>query len=246
MRDAFAAALAFISATTAACADEVVALPFGRVLRTPSLPGIWVLNAVEVAPDATPPDDDVLAAVAAHLAHAPWPSVVAAGARAPVAGWPAEADAVLVLDGGGPDAPPPGAVREGTAEEVAALMRRWVAESVDASLPEPDAGAMEQLLGYLDREWRARPVRAFVSPDATATCRLWSDGEVAQVEDVYTAPESRGHGLGRTLVAHAAALARAEGHALVFVVTEPEGRARALYEGLGFAEAGITTRSIRG
>ena len=62
------------------------------------------------------------------------------------------------------------------------------------------------------------------TPAAYAT--LYSDGTVAQVEDVSTQPRARGHGLARAVVQHAIDLARAEGHELIFLVAEDARRQR--------------------
>jgi ribosomal protein S18 acetylase RimI-like enzyme len=78
---------------------------------------------------------------------------------------------------------------------------------------------------------------------AVALADLYSDGEVAQVEDVATLPGHRRRGHGSEVVLHA--VAEAAGHELIFLVA---GEARVpWYESLGFTVAGSyfeATRSL--
>jgi GNAT superfamily N-acetyltransferase len=66
------------------------------------------------------------------------------------------------------------------------------------------------------------------------------------LEDVYTTPEARGRGLATAVIAAVLHAARAERHELVFVPTDAEGPARALYERLGFEPLAIVRRMMRG
>lgn len=60
-------------------------------------------------------------------------------------------------------------------------------------------------------------------------------GKAAWLEDVVVRPERRGRGVGRTLLEHVAAKARAEGVLRITLLTDADNkRAHALYEGLGF------------
>jgi GNAT superfamily N-acetyltransferase len=67
-----------------------------------------------------------------------------------------------------------------------------------------------------------------------AMALLMGDGETQMVEDVYTTPSARGAGLAAALVRHA--VMSAQGADLVFLPTDPDGQAYALYERLGFRE----------
>jgi GNAT superfamily N-acetyltransferase len=62
------------------------------------------------------------------------------------------------------------------------------------------------------------------------------------LEDVYTTPEARGRGLATAVIAAVLHAARAERHEAVFVPTDADGRARALYERLGFRPLAIVHR----
>ena len=60
-------------------------------------------------------------------------------------------------------------------------------------------------------------------------------GKAAWLEDVVVRPEHRGRGVGRRLLQHLMASARAEGVLRVTLLTDADNeRAHSLYEGLGF------------
>jgi ribosomal protein S18 acetylase RimI-like enzyme len=226
-------AYAFLHRTTAACADEVRDWPHGHVYSTPSLELVYSVNGVEVA-GGQPPAGEILAEMPPGL---PRPSVMVRERErytrltSAFDGWQVETELVMVLERV-PDAPPPGAVREGTTAEVKALHDRWIDEDYRED-EGPDA--VGQLVEFGERQRRARPTRAFVSPGADAMTLLWSEGDVAQVEDVYTAPEARNRGHARALVSHAMRLAVEEGHRTVFLVADDDDTPKELYERLGFA-----------
>jgi GNAT superfamily N-acetyltransferase len=89
-----------------------------------------------------------------------------------------------------------------------------------------------------DLLYDAFPVRAFcVRGEAGAPIAmtlLIGDGETQMIEDVYTTPSARGQGLASALVRRA--VSEAGSADLVFLPTDPDGKARVLYERLGFAE----------
>ena len=145
-------------------------------------------------------------------------------------GWKVERVIVMVLRREPDRVVDTSGVREATEDEVMALMKMWFA----ADHAKQGENVLRQLDEYAAREWRARPPRAFVSGDAQATCKLWSDGRTAQVEDVYTAPDARGLGHARTLVTHAITVARELGHDLVFIPADADDTPKELYARLGF------------
>jgi GNAT superfamily N-acetyltransferase len=59
----------------------------------------------------------------------------------------------------------------------------------------------------------------------------WSEADSIYLQDLFTAPEARGHGAGRALIAHVCERARAMGCAKVHWLThETNAQARALYD----------------
>jgi ribosomal protein S18 acetylase RimI-like enzyme len=250
LADPRSAALAFMHETRVAVADRVEEHPLGTLLITPSLDRVWSLNALTI--EGGRPEvqlDDVAAALAEHFPAPGYASAVIFDgetsvrieAQARERGWQVEHEVVMDLRRDPDrivDTPP---VREGSREEMLALADRWFAEDFEKQGPE----ALAQLSAYARREWDARPTRAFVAGDAEAMTKLWSDGTTAQVEDVYTAPEARGHGYARALVTHALVEARAGDHDLVFIVADDDDTPKELYTRLGFDSLTRMTRVVR-
>jgi GNAT superfamily N-acetyltransferase len=156
-------------------------------------------------------------------------------------GWKVEREIAMVLAREPDRIVETSAVREATKDEVMALMATWFAADHAAQ----GEAVLRQLDEYAEREWRARPVRAFVTGDARATCKLWSDGRTAQIEDVYTAPEARGRGGARAVVTKALELARGEGHDVIFIVADADDTPKELYARLGFDPLLPATRVVR-
>jgi len=105
--------------------------------------------------------------------------------------------------------------------------------------PWGDPGIAARLAESRRRFARARRARYFaarVDGRVASWCDLYSDGRVAQIEDVNTLVEHRGLGLARAVVAHAAALAHAEGHELVFLRADADDWPKELYRRIGFEE----------
>ena len=83
---------------------------------------------------------------------------------------------------------------------------------------------------------QALPMRHFAARAerrVAAYCELRTDGRIAQIEDVNTAEEFRGRGLGRALVQHVVDVARRD-HELVYLEALADDWPRELYAKLGF------------
>jgi GNAT superfamily N-acetyltransferase len=76
-----------------------------------------------------------------------------------------------------------------------------------------------------------------------SACHLYSDGSVAQIEQVSTLEEHRGRGYARAVVQ--AALEAARGHRLVFLVAELDDWPQELYRKLGFDAVGTEDRFLK-
>jgi ribosomal protein S18 acetylase RimI-like enzyme len=74
---------------------------------------------------------------------------------------------------------------------------------------------------------------------------LYLDGRTAQVEDVATLPEHRGHGYASAVVCRAVEEAEREGCDFVFLVTDAEDWPQHLYRRLGFDELGRYVKFFR-
>lgn len=138
-----------------------------------------------------------------------------------------------------PPTPPPGIAREATGEP-AAFHAAEVAVGLDTREQPPDV--TERLVGGRVRLRASRSgTRTFLGArngvDA-CTVTMYSDGQTAQLEDVATLVEHRGHGLAGAALSLAIGEALAAGHDLVFLFVDLDAGPVPLYERLGFRQAG--------
>lgn len=119
------------------------------------------------------------------------------------------------------------------------LLGLLLAQEADfAPDPEKQRRALHEILSDASLG-RIYVVREGASVIATA-CLLYAvstaeGGRSAWLEDVVVRPERRGRGVGRMLLEHVAAAARAEGVLRITLLTDADNkRAHALYEALGF------------
>ncbi len=204
------------------------------MLRTPSAPNFWDANFVRVEGDAsglTPADlvraADALLAGSAHRKLEIEDE--AAGERLRpffrAAGWVADRLAVMRRIGPGR---PHADVEEAELLQTHPLRVEWYLHYDD------DPAVQQALAAAQDRVSVLRGMRAFVvrkgrEPVGFATLAVGEDA--VEIDQLYVTPDARSGGVGARLVE--AALA-AGGRDLAWVVADDEGRARALYERLGF------------
>ena len=240
-------ALAFLWAVGETIADDVVDVPQGTVLRTPSLPGAWSANCVRLEgpqPGISLAEAEELAAV--HVPDVAYRHVevedeatadrLAAEARA--AGWEVDLEVIMALgDAPGLDVDT-SRVREGDLQEVLDLLEVWFVEEEEIDGP----GMLADLRELARREHSSTPERRFVVDDPpgrpAAMTTVRERDRVGQVEDVFALPDVRGRGHGRALIARATAFARDDDHDLVFIVADDEGWPKQLYAKAGFAPIG--------
>lgn len=217
--------------------SDLLRIDQGWLVRTGELPAVWAVNHVHI--DAEIEFAQAVELADRHLADLPYRHlVVEEGAtlerQARAAGWKVEREVFMTL-ADPPEVPTRSDVIEPDEEDVVALLRRW---SIEESNPGPDE--LEQLDQSARRQARASSERHFGIAGAdgrlVAIANLRSDGTVAQVENVYTAPEARGRGHARTLVAHAAALGAR--HELTFIIADDGDWPKDLYARLGFRPVG--------
>jgi GNAT superfamily N-acetyltransferase len=211
------------------------------VVRSAALPLVWSLNHVFV----TRPIgfEEAVALADLHLGDLPYRHLVLCEAdellvgRFREAGWEAEVELTMVLEGPIDRQVDLSRVIDASEEDTIELYRRWIAEDYE----EPPE-SQRQVVEHTRLMWRARNARFFgVVGEAGGLASmtvLMSGGPVAQVEDVYTAPEQRGRGHARALVTRAVELARAGDYEMTFITADDDGWPRQLYQRIGFAPAG--------
>jgi GNAT superfamily N-acetyltransferase len=96
----------------------------------------------------------------------------------------------------------------------------------------------------LEHVVRQRCFARLVNGRVVSSCRLYSDGSIAQIEDVATVPGHRQRGYAEAVMAKATREASA-GHDLVFL-TAVDGRwVKRWYERLGFEQVGLRYEATR-
>ena len=222
--------------------------PLGRLARHPGHPGYWSLNELQV--QQPPPGLDAPAIVRAaddaqgHLPHRRVfvdDDALGAGLAPALTtgGWTCTRDVYMALRRP-PDRAPNATAREADFETLLATKQALLGETVSGYERDVIAAGTRAM---------ATPGTRFVVADHEGTpaayATLYSDGAVAQVEDVSTQPRARGHGLARAVVQHAVDLARADGHELVFLVADADDWPRELYARLGFDPIGHCWAFVR-
>jgi GNAT superfamily N-acetyltransferase len=243
---AFERALEFQRRTTERIADSFYPIDSGFVARSPSIPEVWSGNHVHIT---RPVSFDRLVSLAdEHLSELPYRQVSldddATGRdleeSLQEAGWRLEREVVMELRRPADHTVDTSMVFEAGEDEMLALMERWHLDG----LSHVSENGLRQLKEWGRRENRTWGDRSFaVAGDdgrLAAITKLRIAGDIAQVEDVFTAPEARGRGYGRAVVSHAVNEARHGGHNLIFIVADDNDWPKHLYEKLGFDPIGWT------
>jgi GNAT superfamily N-acetyltransferase len=242
---AMAAVRGFLRGTVELAADEAMTIPEGMLARTPSLPEAWWLNGIW--PDLELSYEELIALSDQHRGREVHEQLYlderVGGERLSAAfrdaGWELEVELHSVLAGESDREVDTGGVIEPGLEEALALMERWIGEDETLHLsPE----GVRQLVEANRRTWPLRNAKRFgvrgSDGQLVGTTVLFSDGTVAQIEDVYVVPEARGHGYARAMVSAAATLSRRERHDLTFIVADDNDWPKQLYAKLGFEPVG--------
>ena len=226
-------------------ADDISAIPEGWVIRSRSMPLVWALNHVRLRQPVEFREAVELADL--HLRDRPYRRVEvedeAQGARLEsefrAGGWRVERTVTMVHNREPDRDVDTAAVFEAPGNAVLELFTRWLREDWGE-----DPGAEPQLAEHWRRQWQLRNATLLGvrgrSGELAATTSLFSDGTIAQVEDVYTVPDERGQGFARSLVTRALQLAADRGHELTFIIADDHGWPQALYRRLGFDPVGRT------
>jgi len=239
-----ARALAFARRQLRGAAEHAIAHPFGEAFVDTRLPLAHVLNSLHV--DAEVDADQLVAALddlyAGYAHRRADIEVDATGARlAPELRrrqWRVERNVVMALR-----RPRDSDGDRSLAREVDAATHRSVDTATVREEPYGrDEKVVRQLVDMRAKLATAVPVtRWFVATadgvDAAVTT-LFSDGAVAQVEDVITLRDYRRRGLARAALTLALDAAADMGHELVFIIAADDDWPKDLYGRLGFDPVG--------
>ena len=240
--EALARALDFERRLHRGACERAVAHPLGEAFFTPAIEQMWVLNQLFVDARATAPAlaaalDELYGHVRHRRATTALPAVGAALAPAFAAvGWQIQRNVLMALRRERDRPPEPGLAREVDGRALRAVEAKTIAEEGNRS-PE----LVEQLLDGRAAFARAGRARYFVGAvDGVDACHatLYSDGVIAQVEDVGTVTAFRGRGLARAVCCAAIDAALAAGHELVIIAADDEDWPKGLYGRLGFDVVG--------
>jgi ribosomal protein S18 acetylase RimI-like enzyme len=225
----------------AACA-RTVDHPLGEAFFDEALPAVWVLNMLAVDADTDAAElmsalDELYGHLAHRRAYVERPDI---GARlAPAvraAGWLVEHEVYSVLRRDRDRPAAPGLAREVDEPTVRAVEAQTIAEQ-----PFGEPAVVGQLLASRSAFGRAGRARYFVArADGVNACHatLYSDGVIAQVEDVATLTAFRGRGLARAACSAAIDAGLEARHELVFIVADDDDWPKELYAKLGFDPVG--------
>jgi ribosomal protein S18 acetylase RimI-like enzyme len=251
---AFQRAFAFMRELDRRASSRVDELPFGRAFLRPEIPHVWSRNFVSVEAPLNEIDLDSVIDTSERvhsgsglfhrrLVFDHEGVAGAAAARLQPEGWRPGRIVVMAHRGpqDGPQPPPGGMEVDRTALEPL----KTVMLGLDPQT-RPRQVSQQLLAGY-EAVGDAGSERSFayeVDGELVASCRLYSDGSTAQIEDVGTLPSHRGRGYGNAVVLLALREAWAA-HDFVFIEAEAADWPKDWYERVGFETAGVVCDLVR-
>ena len=240
-------ALDFIAKMADELAQKKVPSRYGVALLAPEFPSVWSRNYLYATEELDTASAEELAAEAnrllgqAGLRHRKvevWDAE--AGVRLEPGfvklGWNRERDVIMVVHRG-----PDRLVDTSSVHEVGAddLVPAWTESwALDPAVLNSDvARQLVENKRRLGVETNTRFFAARVDGEVGAYCELYSDGQTAQIENVFTLDRFRKRGLARAVVSKA--LEVAQGHDLIFLIADQDDWPKELYRKLGFDDVGL-------
>jgi ribosomal protein S18 acetylase RimI-like enzyme len=159
-------------------------------------------------------------------------------------GWKGECDVIMTWKRPPDRAADTALVDEASVED---LVPAW-AESWQRDANVPDEDVARQLVENKRTLATAVETRFFaarVEGTVASYCELYSDGQVAQIENVLTLERFRNRGLARATVSRALTEARDADHELIFLIADRDDWPKELYRKLGFDEVGRIWEFLR-
>jgi GNAT superfamily N-acetyltransferase len=246
-----ARALEFERRLRRAAVQEARPHPLGEALFHRDLERAYVLNALHVdaragADELVTALDDLYAGFIHRRAFVEDGEVGAA--LAPdfrERGWTVERDVYMVLRAERDRPAEPGLAREVDELDMRAAEAAFMREERYGR----DEDVVRQVLGSREAlaagAARSRWFVAAAEDVDAATATLYSDGRVAQVDDVGTLGDFRRRGLARAAVSAAVDAALEMGHELIFIVADDDDWPKELYAKLGFVPVGTAWGFLR-
>ena len=247
-------ALAFDKALRTRCAERVVPFRFGLGYFNDSFPRVWDLNGLVV--EGRHEVDAGELAAEAELLHT---DAGQAHRRADVNdeavgaslerffrrfGWQVDKTVVMAFRRDGEREADPSTVVEVDRDELLPF-RTELSRSEPWATDEDIVREVVEAGSLWERAGNARYFAVRVDGVPVAAAELYSDGRVAQVEDVATLTSHRGHGYASAIVLRTVEEALAGGHDLVFLLADEEDWPKELYARLGFEAIGRTWSFLR-
>ena len=240
-------ALDFIAKMADDLAQKKVPSRYGVALLAPEFPSVWSRNYLYATEELDTASAEELAAEAnrllgqAGLRHRKvevWDAE--AGVRLEPGfvklGWNRERDVIMVVH-----REPDRLVDTSSVHEVGAddLVPAWTESwALDPAVLNSDvARQLVENKRRLGVETNTRFFAARVDGEVGAYCELYSDGQTAQIENVFTLDRFRKRGLARSVVSKA--LDVAQGHDLIFLIADQDDWPKELYRKLGFDDVGL-------
>ena len=237
-------AIAFEETLLEAAVERIEPNPLGSAVFTDSLPLIWSLNHLRV--DQANATADEIAAEAERLQAALQHRRVAiedeASGRAlepgfTELGWKPDVFLFMV-----PRRDPHRPVDTSDVVEVEREQLRPIREAILGEWLGDVEGEVMTQLAESDRRFakagNARHFAVLVDGKPVSSTDLYSDGKVAQIEDVGTLPDHRGGGHASAVVMRALEEARTMGHEFIFLVADARDWPKEMYRRLGFDGVG--------
>ena len=246
-------AIAFLCAIEDRCAGQIESAPGGCAILDPRHPRLWDANHLRVEGPAAPDAVELDAAARLHFEDLGFQMItvlheeVGRALTEPLhsLGYRARHNLLMLLVSD----PPLAAAADEPISEISReqLAATRIVGAVEDGLLDVEVGAQlvsrDTLVATVVNE-RCFAVEV-ADRHVAARCQLYSEGQVAQIENVYTVPAHRRRGLSRALVTHAAREARAAGATLVFLVADAADWPQAFYRSAGFVDCGLLPRFVR-
>ncbi len=247
-------ALAFLRAIDERASSYVEPFSLGTAYLRPELPQVWSRNYLLVDAKIGEQQLETLASEADRL-HASaglehrrlvltdqGSGSLAAGMLAS-SGWRVRAETVMVHRGRLKDPSQAVGVREVKADALRAASDEAARENPDVQgeLTVEQLQTAYELVGAATHE---RCFAAEVDGAIASLCRLYSDGETAQIEDVSTLSAFRNRGLAGAVVSQALAAAT-RSHSMTFLLAADDDWPKSWYERIGFQPIGLMWDALK-